>query len=171
MSSPYINKSKFHAIELIEHGWVEPNNGRMLNEVDIKINGEIVTNRYFSSGWNHTVMLSHYEPDSPDGRYFFVPKESGGFLLDTQNNFSVIGLGSHSVTASTSIGNTYFNDRIFVVYRDEVVVKHLLTMEEAIYDFSDIQVGWVGPIDEQHFELRYSDKGSWEEKKRVIKYT
>lgn len=171
MSSPNIIRSKFHAIELIEYGWVEPNNGRMLNEVDLKINGEIVTDRYFSRGWNHTVILSHYEPDSPDGRYFFVPMESGGILLNTQNNFSVVELGSNSMTASTSIGNTYFNDRIFVVYRDEVVVKHLLTLEQTIYDFSDIRVGWVRPIDEQEFELRYSDKGSWEEKKRLIKFT
>jgi hypothetical protein len=171
MSSPHIVRSKFHEIELIEYGWVEPNNGRMLNEVDLKINGKLVTDRYFSWGWNHTVMMSHYEPDSPDGRFFFVPKESGGILLDTQNDFSVIGIGSHSLTAATSIGNTYFNDRIFVVYRDEVVVKHLLTMEETIYDFGDIRVGWVRPIDEQQFELIYSDEGSWEEKKRVIRFT
>lgn len=171
MSSPHIVKSKFHEIELIEYGWVEPNNGRMLNEVDLKINGEVVTDRYFSRGWNHTVMMRHYEPDSPDGRYFFVPAESGGMLLDTQSNFSAVGLGSNSITAATAIGNTYFNDRILVVYRDEVVVKHLHTMAQTIYDFNDIQVGWVGPIDEQQFELRYFDKGSWEEKRRVIKFT
>ena len=170
MPSPNITKSKFHEIELIKHGWVEPNNGRMMDEVDLKINGEIVTDRYFSRGWNHTVIMSHYEPDSPDGRFFFLPKESGGVLLDTQNNFSVIGIGSNSVTAATVIGNTYFNDRIFVVYSDEVVVKHLLTMEQTIYDFSDIQVGWVRPMDEQQFELRYSDKGAWQEKSRVIKF-
>lgn len=157
-------KSKFHNIELIEYGVIEPNNGRMLYEVDLKINDELVTDRFFDKNWCHINMYSTYEPDSPDGRFFFVPKESGGFLLDTLNNFSVIGLPNKALSAAKFIGNAYFNERLFLVYRDEVVVLNLLTFKETIHHFPNQTVKWVNPVDAQRFELRYCESGSREEK-------
>ena len=163
-------KSKFHNIELIEYGVVEPNNGRMLYEVDLKINGELVTERYFDKNWRHIHLYSKYEPDSPDGRFFFVPKEGGGFVLDTLNNLAVIGLPYKALSAATYIGNAYFNERLFLVYRDEVVVFSLLTQQATVYDFPHRNVKWVNPIDAQQFEVRYMESGSREEKSLTIAF-
>lgn len=163
-------KSKFHDIELIEYGVVEPNNGRMLNEIDLKINGELVTQRYFSDNWHHIHLYKEYEPDSPDGRFFFVPKEGGGFLLDTLNNFSVIGLPYKALSAASYIGNAYFNERLFLVYRDEVVVTHLLTQKSTVHEFLHQRVKWVEPIDAQQFKVCYYESGSWEEKSLLVAF-
>lgn len=163
-------KSKFHDIELIEYGIVEPNNGRMLCEVDLKINGELVTENYFQSNWHHIHLYHKYEADSPDGRFFFVPGEGGGFLLDALNNFSVVGLPYKALSAASYIGNAYFNDRLFLIYQDEVVVFHLPTRESIIHAFHHQRVKWVEPIDAQQFKLSYYDQGSWEEKSQVIAF-
>ena len=163
-------KSKFHDIELIEYGVVEPNNGRMLYEVDLKINGEVVTERYFSDHWHHIHLYSKYEPDSPDGRFFFVPKEGGGFLLDTLNDFAAIGLPYKALSAASYIGNVYFNERLFLVYRDEVMVTHLTTQESIVHKFSHQQVKWVNPIDAQQFEVCYYEAGSRAEKSLVLAF-
>ncbi|HEX8327085.1 MAG TPA: hypothetical protein VF629_06070 [Hymenobacter sp.] len=157
-------KSKFHDIELIEYGVVEPNNGRMLSEVDLKINGEVVTERYFSDNWHHIHLYSTYEPDSPDGRFFFVPKEGGGFLLDTFNNFSVIGLPYKALSAASYIGNAYFNGRLFLVYRDEIAVIDLITQKSTVHELPHQRVKWVKPVDAQQFEVCYYETGSWVEK-------
>lgn len=163
-------KSKFHDIELIEYGVVEPNNGRMLYEVDLKINGEVVTDRYFDRNWRHTHLYNVYEPDSPDGRFFFVPKEGGGFLLDTLNNFAVIGLPYKALSAAKFIGNAYFNERLFLVYRDEIVVFELLTKKKTVHELPHQSVQWVKPIDAQQFEVRYLDGNSREEKVLAIAF-
>jgi hypothetical protein len=128
----------------------------MLYEVDLKINGELVTERYFDKGWRHINIYSVCEPDSPDGRFFFVPKESGGFVLDFLNNFSVIGLPGKALSAAKFIGNTYFNERLFLGYRDELVVLNLLTLETTTHNFSQQTVKWVNPLDAQQFEVRLS---------------
>ena len=108
----------------------------MLYEVDLKINGELVTERCFDKGWRHINIYSVCEPDSPDGRFFFVPKESGGFVLDVLDNFSVIGLPGKALSAAKFIGNTCFNERLSLVYRDEVVVLNLMSLETTTHDFS-----------------------------------
>ena len=170
MSEPHSRKSEFHDIELIYLGWVEPNNGRMLNAVDLKINGELVTYKYFSWDWNYTALCSRYHPDSPNGQFFFLPSEGGGALIDTSNNYSAIGLHCTSKYASTMIGNTYFNDRIFVVHQDEVTVMHLPTLQQKIYEFKEIAVSWVSPIDDKQFELSYYDGISDEKQTQVVRF-
>jgi hypothetical protein len=166
----YSTKSKFHDIELIEYGVVEPNNGRMLSEVDLKINGAVVTARYFSASWHHVHLYEKYEPDSPDGRFFFVPKEGGGFLLDTHHDFMVIGLPYKALSAASYIGNAYFADRLFLVYRDEVVVFHLVTQKPTIQAFPRHRVKWVKPINTHQFELSYYEAGTWVEKTVAVAF-
>lgn len=161
-------KSKFHNIELIEYGVVEPNNGRLLYEIDLKINGEVVTDRYFSRNWHHINIYRIYEPDSPDGRFFYVPAESRGFLLDVPNNFAVIGMPGKALSAANYIGNLFFTERMFLVYRDEVVMFDLQTLKTTTYDFPNHNVQIVRPVDAQQFQVVYFEDGSREEKTLVV---
>jgi hypothetical protein len=170
MPPPYSTKSAFHNIELIEYGVVEPNNGRMLYEIDLKINDEVVTDRYFSRGWHHINIYRIYEPDSPDGRFFYVPAEGGGFLLDVPNNFSVIGLSGKALSAAKYIGNLFFSGKMFLVYTDEVVVFDMLTLKVTTHDFPTHNVQMVRPIDTQQFAVIYFESGSWEEKSLAVAF-
>lgn len=147
--------SKFHDIELIQYGVVEPHNGRMLWEVDLKINGQLVTENYFG-GWKYTDMAEPYEPDSPDGRYFFVPAEGGGFVLDTQQNFKSTGIRCKGPSAATFKGNLYFNNLLILVHRNEVILFDLPTQTQTSLNFPACSVLWVKPLIESQVEVIYT---------------
>ncbi|UOQ54779.1 hypothetical protein [Hymenobacter cellulosivorans] len=160
-------KSKFHDIELIHYGCVEPNNGRMLWEVDLKINGELVTKKYFG-GWNYTDMAEKYEPDSPDGRFFFIPEEGGGFVLDTLHNFQPIGISCQGPSAATFRGNVYSEKYLFLVHTREVILFDLTTLTQRRLAFPELSIRWIRPLDATRFELLYRDSDTRQETTRLV---
>lgn len=152
----YSIKSKFHDIELLQHGCVEPNNGRMLWEVDLKINGELVTNKYFG-GWNYTDMADKYTPDSPDGRFFFVPAESVSFVIDTQHDYKATGITCQGPSASTFRGNLYSEHYLFLVHYHEVILFDLRTLTQKTLPFPDLSIRWIRLLDAYQIEVIYQD--------------
>jgi|GEM_PF-6050188 len=149
-------KSRFHNIELIQHHWDEPNNGRMLWVVDLRINDLLVTERYFGS-WNRTDVAEKYEPDSPDGRYFFVPAEGGGFVLDTLHDFAAIYFRCKGLSAATFLGNVYSNDWLFLVHRHEIILFNLRTQTQTALDFSHLSIRWAKPLGPNQLEITVAE--------------
>ncbi|RZK28125.1 MAG: hypothetical protein EOO63_11940 [Hymenobacter sp.] len=160
-------KSAFHDIELIHYGVVEPNNGRMLWEVDLKINGQLVTKEYFGD-WPYTTIGNRYAAESPDGRFFFVSSEGGGFVLDAQRNFKVLGITYRGLSAATFQGNLYDGDWLIIVHRNEVIMFNLLTGKQHSLDFPQVRVHWVSPLNDQQLRIIYSDPGSFRRKSMVV---
>ena len=163
----YSVKSAFHDIELIQHGVVEPNNGRMLWEVDLKINGQLVTEKYFGN-WLYTTMGDRYTAESPDGRFFFISREGGGLVLDAQRNFKALGIAYRGLSASTFQGNRYDGDWLIIVHRNEVIMFDLLEGKQYSLDFPLVSVHWVSPIDDQQLRIIYTDKDSVRRKSMVV---
>ncbi|PJJ58610.1 hypothetical protein [Hymenobacter chitinivorans] len=160
-------KSKFHDIELIHYGCVEPNNGRMLWEVDLKINGELVTEKYFG-GWPRTDMPDKYEPDSPDGRFFFIAEEGGGFVLDTHHDFKAIGFSCLGPSAATFRGNIYSDRYLFLVHYHEVILFDLTTLTQRSLAFPDLGVRWIRLLDDSRFEILYQDPETRQQAARLV---
>ena len=148
-------KSDFHDIVLIQYGVIEPNNGRMLWEVDLKINGELVTEKYFGN-YPHTDIGQHNQPDSPDGRYFFIAREGGGFVLDTQRDFAAIYIRCKGQSASSFRGNLYFGKWLILVHNHEVILFDQLTQTQSSLDFPDKYILWVNPVSEHELEISYT---------------
>jgi hypothetical protein len=113
-------ESKFHDIKLVVTGSDEPNNGRMLWTADIYINGKLQTEKYFGS-WNRlNWRLDSYVMDSIDGRYIFIPAESGGFLVDTATH-EKISLPYKELSTIKFLKNDFTKDSLVITYTDEVV--------------------------------------------------
>jgi hypothetical protein len=163
----YSIKSAFHDIELIQYGVVEPNNGRMLWEVDLKVNGQVVTKKYFGD-WPHTTIGNRYTAESPDGRFFFVSREGGGFVLDAERNFKALNITYRGLSASTFQGNRYDGDWLLIVHRNELITFNLLTGKQHSLDFPQVSVHWVSPVDDQQLRIIYSEPGSIRRKSMLV---
>lgn len=113
-------ESKFHDIKLVITGTDEPNNGRMLWMADIYINGKLQTEKYFGN-WNRLNWnLDSYVMDSIDGRYIFIPAESGGFLIDT-TSLEKVNLPYKKLSTITFLKNEFSDNTLLLSYTDEVV--------------------------------------------------
>ncbi|MGI4874511.1 MAG: hypothetical protein ACRYFX_25420 [Janthinobacterium lividum] len=160
-------KSAFHDIELIRLGWAEPNNGRLLWEVDLKINGQVVTERYFGT-WHYTDIGEKYAADSPDGRYFFVPREDVSFVIDTLHDFAPIGISCKGPSASTFRGNFYFDKWLILVHFHEIILFDLLTQQQHSLDFPNLTIWWATPLNAHQLEVSYTEKAASDRASLII---
>lgn len=121
--------SEFHDIKLVITGSDEPNNGRMLWVADIYVNAKIETEKYFGS-WNRLNRnLDGKVMDSIDGRYIFIPAESGGFLIDTTSH-EKISLPYKEISTIKFLKNEYSKDSLVITYTDESVSVRLDELEK-----------------------------------------
>jgi hypothetical protein len=164
---PYTFKSKFHDLALTYLGIIEPNNGRMLWEVELMINGQLVTGKYLGSLPTVTIG-NHNETESPDGHFFFIPTESGGVVIDAKQDFKPIYISCKGQGASSFIGNVYDGNWLIIVHRNEVIMFNLLTLQQHSLDFPEVSVWWAVPVDDQHLRITYRDQGSIEDKEMIV---
>lgn len=160
-------KSKFHDLALTYLGIIEPNNGRMLWEVELRINGQLVTGKYLGS-WPTVTIGSHNETESPDGRFFFIPTESGGVVIDAAQDFKGMYISCKGQGATSFVGNVYDDDWLIIVHRNEVILFDLRTFQQRSLDFPLVSVWWVVPVDDQQLRIIYRDPGSIENKEMII---
>ncbi|WP_460585862.1 hypothetical protein [Hymenobacter arcticus] len=165
--SAFTFKSKFHDLELTYLGIIEPNNGRMLWEVELRINGQLVTEKYLGS-WPTVTIGSHNETESPDGRFFFIPTESGGVVIDAAQDFKRMHISCKGQGAASFIGNVYDGNWLIIVHRNEVIMFDLLVLQQHSLDFPSVSVWWVVPVDDQQLRIIYRDSGSIENKEMIV---
>ena len=159
--------SKFHDLALTYLGIIEPNNGRMLWEVELRHNGQLVTNQYLGS-WPTVTIGSHNETESPDGRFFFIPTESGGIVLAAEQNFEGTHISCKGQGAISFIGNFYQGDWLVIVHSNELIMFDLCVMKQRSLDFPSVNLEWAGFVDDQHLRLSYREPGSQELQKMLV---
>ena len=134
-------KSQFHDITLELTGRDEPNNGRDLHTCDLRINGKLENFKYFDD-WNRlNLQLDKLAFDSVDGRYVYVPAESGGFLIDT-TTFSKVQLPYKSLSTLTFKGNLFSKDILVIIYSDEIMVFNTSQATSTQFKFPAGNVIW-----------------------------
>jgi len=135
-------KSAFHDITLTLKGIDEPNNGRRLHICDLKINGENLNERFFGN-WNRlNENLDKYQMDSPDGKYVFIPSESGGFLIDT-NNYNKTVLPYKALTTIKFSGNTFLKGALMIIYTDELIIADASSKLINKFNFPENNLVWA----------------------------
>lgn len=112
---------------------LEPNYGRQVWETCLSINGQDVTEKYF--GWNSYVEfdLRKYQPLSVDQKYFFVPKEGQGFLIET----STLKKIELPTIQSFFLGNSYHQDYLLCAYIQRILLvnlKNLITNQIGFFE-------------------------------------
>lgn len=136
----YTSKTESHvfALELLKG--VEPNYGRQLWETLLSIDGRDVTQEYF--GWSNYVHfdLRQYNFLSLDQKYFFVPSESQGFLIQTS---SLRKFGLPGGDTGSFVGNIFYENYLLCIYTKRVILINLtnfvtnqIGLFENLYDYS-----------------------------------
>lgn len=116
-----------HSFEIVYIDNDEPNNGRMLRVVSFYIDDEDVTKKYFKS-WNKLNWeLEHFQFNSKNNRYVFLPKETTPFLVDT------VTLKKHdlkSIELSTVhfIGNIFYDSFLIIISQKEIHMVELTSL-------------------------------------------
>lgn len=133
--------SKFHDIVVKLNGWDEPNNGRMLHVANIFVNGLLENEKYFGD-WNRLdANLDRVTFDSPDGRFVYVPAESGGFLIAT-SDLKKIKLPYKRISTVTFLGNYFWNNMLIMVHTDEITLFNTANGISSIINFPANNVVW-----------------------------
>lgn len=112
-------------------GYAEPNNGRELWRVNVFLDGLQIDDQIFHQSiqgqWNFVqsavfkLMLA-----SPDRRYYFVPTEGSGVIINGKDG-SIFMIPSYRSKASDSyrrysfVGNLFYEEDLIMVYRNQLV--------------------------------------------------
>lgn len=121
-------ESAYHKIKLILTGWDEPNNGRMLHTADLYINEKLKTNKYFDK-WNRLDWnLENYMFESNDGKFVYIPKEGGGFLIET-SSFRKIDLPYKALSTITFLKNEFIGNILRIIHTDKTITIQLENLQ------------------------------------------
>lgn len=133
--------SKFHDIVIKLNGWDEPNSGRILHIADIFVNGLLENEKYFGD-WNRLdEKLDKVTIDSPDGKFVYIPAESGGFLINT-TNYEKIKLPYKRISTVKFLGNYFWNSILIIVYTDEITLFNTVNSISSVTNFPANNVVW-----------------------------
>lgn len=118
-------KTKNGNIELRIVGYDEPNNGRELHIVELYINGENCTSKYFKDNWNRVNFnLKDYLFESPNFKYVFIPAESVSFIINTETLDST-PLPYKGVSTALFQKNEFIGNNLIIHYSDEIIEVNL----------------------------------------------
>lgn len=141
----------FNKITLKITGFDEPNNGRMLHMVSLYVNGEEKTTEYLGN-WNRICYdLNRFQFSDSEGRYCFIPAESGWFLIDTRSK-KKIDLGRSDCFYFA--GNTFFGNKHLVITQNFLIRTNLETgLTDRISFEKDSLIEWAYFINEKTIRL------------------
>lgn len=161
--------SKYHDIRIGLTGWDEPNNGRMLHIADLWIKGKNANEHYFQD-WNRLDQrLDKYTMDSPDGRFVFIPWESGGFLIDTLT-LRQIKLPYKGISTATFLGNFFHDNLLVLVHLDEVILYNLTSGVSSRVPFPEKTIKWAELNAQKDLLITYYDKKAQASKKEAFDF-
>ncbi|MES2132579.1 MAG: hypothetical protein V4506_09520 [Bacteroidota bacterium] len=156
-----------HDIKIELTGWDEPNNGRMLHVADLYINGQNANETYFKD-WNRLDQrLEKYTMDSVDGKFVFVPSESGGFLINGLN-LEQIKLPYKGISTVTFLGNSFHDNLLLLIHSDEIIIVNLLNHVSTRVPFPEENIHWAELNDKKDLLVTYYDKNSQTLKKEIF---
>lgn len=149
--------SKYHDIRIESTDWDEPNNGRMLRIADLIINGENANKKYFQD-WNRLDQrLEKYTIDSNDGKFVFIPSESGGILINTLT-LEKLNLPYKGISTITFLGNSFHDNLLFLIHFDEIIIFNLLNNISTRIHFPNENINWAELNDNKDILVTYYDK-------------
>ena len=138
--------------------WAEPNNGRMLWQVDILINVRNQNEKVFQEGWNYiNFEISKLMLEDEEGTYFYIPNEKKAVLIRVADMY-VHELQQSISIPSCFVGNSFGYGNLLEVFSDGLILTSLQSFKSIVYkrDFKgailDAEIKAVNEI-----EIKYSD--------------
>lgn len=148
----------------------EPNNGREVWEVRLRINGEDVTKKYFGEGRAFlNINLSRCEMLSLDSRYVYIPAEGAGFVIDaaTLDSLHLPSVGLDGVFFQ---GATFQGPYLLSIYRRRILVTDPAGWRSSSLSFPEqsLAVKWASFEGPNVLRITYSEPPSVQEQSRVV---
>lgn len=114
--------------------WREPNNGRMLWEVEVTLDEIIINDLIFKDEWNYlNFEIEKLELTNEERSFYYIPVESTSKLIESKTK-KVIELPFYGVSTVRFQGNKFQFDRLIQIYSDTIIITHLSTFESMCYE-------------------------------------
>lgn len=115
--------------------WAEPQNGRMLWQVDVRHQGENINQKIFGGDLNYiNLKINKWELEDEQERFYFIPVEGISKLI-VKANFEVISLLYKAGSTVRFRGNKFQFGHLIQIWSDEIVLTNLES-------FKSIKLKW-----------------------------
>lgn len=112
--------------------YAEPNNGRMLWEVNVSYIGGNINLKLFPNNWNYlNFKIKHWEINDRLNQFYFLPIEGNSQLI-IQENFKIISLPYQPVSTVRFLGNKFVGTNLIEIYEDQLVITDLMTFKSKV---------------------------------------
>ena len=117
--------------------WEEPNNGRFIWKVDVYLDGKLLNEQVFPTGWNYiNERFEKLDLESDDHKCYYVPSEKNGVLIQMKGCFQIpykrIGYG-----VGPYVGNQFAFGHVLEVNFRQMSLTSLETYETRYFNPSD----------------------------------
>jgi hypothetical protein len=114
----------------------EPNNGRMLWKVEVKLDNKSIDHLLFSNNWHYiNFEIDHWTLHDDACEFFYIPAEGTSKLL-VKNSLLVISLPYQPISTITFWGNLFFEDKLIEIYQNLMVITDLIHFKSTIKNYS-----------------------------------
>jgi len=127
---PKISSDKNLIVDFID--CIEPNNGRMLWQVNVNYKSQIINSKLFQNNWNcFNFEIKNWKMNDSSNKFYFLPIEGNSKLI-IQDSFKIIKLPYQSVSTVRFLGNKFVGTNLIEVYDDQLVITDLLKLTSRI---------------------------------------
>ncbi|MGK0388150.1 MAG: hypothetical protein ACI94Y_000878 [Maribacter sp.] len=109
----------------------EPNPGRMLWEVEVRLDDEIINEVLFGERWNVINFETKDLEISNNQSFYYIPIESSAKLIDS--NKELIKLKYQNISTARFKGNKFSEDYLMEIFNDEISLTHLSTFQNSTF--------------------------------------
>jgi hypothetical protein len=113
-------------LKLIIVNSIEPNNGRMLNEVQLFLNNEDKTAEYFENDNYINYYLNEYQAMSDDKKWIYIPKETNHFIINSETLEKIV-LPNLKLSAASFSRNIFYQQILIIFGYKQIIITNLET--------------------------------------------
>lgn len=111
----------------------EPNNGRMLWEVEVRLDSKPINNLLFKDKWNYINFQTESLQISDGGnQFYYIPVEESAKLICSSNG-EVKQLKYQPTSTSKFKGNKFSDSQLMEIFDDEITLTNLGSFKVSSY--------------------------------------
>lgn len=102
--------------------WAEPNNGRMLWQVNVLLDNISINDKLFPNGWNYiNYEINRLQLNDLNNDFFYLPVEGKSKLINSKTNH-VIDLPFYTASTVRFYGNKFQFNNLIEIYNDTIIL-------------------------------------------------
>jgi hypothetical protein len=123
---PSFMESSDKRLKVLFKNWAEPNNGRMLWQVDVFVANTLINDKIFSNDWNYiNNEINRLQLNDLNNEFYYLPVEGKSKLINSKTN-AIIDLPFYSASTVRFYGNKFQHNMLIEVYIDIIVLTSII---------------------------------------------